>query len=99
MKFITNYKELRSKGTENLCDHIKKEPNKNKNAILDYLTNGMDDGVRCASIYDYVKDEPLLGETIKLFTDGEWYWDSAEIYHFEKYYIELNKDFLKKFEE
>lgn len=70
-----------------------------KNQILEYLKKGNEIALRCASIYDYVKNEPLIGETIKLFTDGEWYWDSAEIYHFEKYNIELNKEFLKKFEE
>lgn len=98
MKFITNYKELGGDNDNSLLNHISDKSMENKEKILKYLTNGTYDGVRCASIYDYVKDEPLLGETIKLFTDGEWYWDSAEIYHFEKYNIELNKEFLKKFE-
>lgn len=97
-KFITNYKELRSEGIADLLDGISDRVNEKKGQILKYLKNGKEVALRCASIYDYVKDEPLLGETIKLFTDGEWYWDSAEIYHFEKYNIELNKEFLKKFE-
>lgn len=104
MKFITNYKELG--GDDNICllEHISKKPIKGKEKILEYLKNGQKKAIRCSSVYDYVKDEPLLNESMVteaawLFTDGEFNWDSEEIYHFEKYNIELNKEFLKKIED
>ena len=34
--------------------------------------------------------------TVRLYTDGEYSWTSEEIYHFEKYNLELNEDFVKK---
>ena len=96
MKFITDYNEFGGNQDISLLDHIEKEPIENKEKILDYLKNGKDNGIRCSVIYDYVKDESL-SETIKLFTDDEYNWDSEEIYHFEKYNLKLNEDFIKKF--
>lgn len=96
MKFITDYKELGGNQNISLLDHVEKEPIENKEKILDYLKRGKDNGIRCSVIYDYVKDESL-SETVKLFTDGEYNWDSEEIYHFEKYNIKLNEDFISKF--
>lgn len=99
MEFITKCKELHTDKTINILDCISNTPLKNKNKILEYLKSGTYDGVRCSTIYDHVKNEWRISEGVALFTDGEFYWDSEEIYHFEKYNIELNKEFLKKFEE
>lgn len=49
----------------------------------------------------YVRDW-RTGETVKLpemaaYTDGRWYWDSSDIYHFEKYDVRLNPEFLRMF--
>lgn len=95
MKFITDYKELGGNQNASLLDYLEKEPIDNKEKTLDYLKNGKDNGIRCSVVYDYVKDESM-SETIKLFTDGEFNWDSEEIYHFEKYNLRLNEDFIKK---
>lgn len=98
-KFIANYKELRTDENVSLMEHISDIQIENKETILEYLKRGTFNGVRCSSVYDYVSDEPIISEGTTLFTDGEYYWDSEEIYHFEKYNMELNKEFLKKFEE
>lgn len=95
MKFITDYKELGGNQNASLLGYLEKEPIDNKEKTLDYLKNGKDNGIRCSVVYDYVKDESM-SETIKLFTDGEFNWDSEEIYHFEKYNLRLNEDFIKK---
>ena len=95
MKFITNYKEFDDDAKESVLEHLLKEPIKNKRFILEYLKNGKDDGVLCSGIYYYVKDEPKF-DTIHLFTDGEYYWNSEEIYHFEKYNMVLNEEFVDK---
>lgn len=98
MKFITSYKELDTDNDISILEHTSDTPIKNKERILEYLKNGTYDGERCSSIYDYVRNERIISEDVTLFTDGEYYWDSEEIYHFEKYNIELNKEFFKKFE-
>lgn len=95
MKFITNYKELNGDTSETILDHIAKTPIDSKEKVLDYLKNGKHRGVRCSGVYDYVEDAPQF-DTIHLFTDGEYFWDSEEIYHFEKYNMELDQGFIKK---
>lgn len=95
MKFITNYKELNGDSNESLLDHIAKAPIEGKEKVLSYLRNGKTRGVRCSGIFDYVADDPKF-DTIHLFTDGEYFWDSEEIYHFEKYNLSLNAKFVEK---
>jgi hypothetical protein len=95
MKFITDYKEFDGDSGKSVLAHISTSAIDNKDKVLSYLKNGKDDGVRCSGVYDYVKDEPNL-DTVRLFTDGEYFWDSEEIYHFEKYNMALNGDFIHK---
>ena len=95
MKFITSYAEINERSSESLLDHIKVIPEKRKSKILAYLKSGTPRGVRCASVYDYVENESTF-DTIHVFTDGEYRWDSQEIYHFEKYNIALNEQFVEK---
>ena len=95
MKFITNYSELNERSEKSLLDHIEKLPKDRKEKIVAYLKAGTPRGIRCAGIYDFVADEPTC-DTIHVFTDGEYRWDSQEIYHFEKYDIALNEQFIKK---
>lgn len=95
MKFITKYKEFDTDENESVLDHRSSQEIPEKGTVLRYLKKGKDDGVRCSGIYDFVKNEPQF-DTIHLFTDGEYYWDSEEIYHFEKYNIELNEEFVQR---
>ena len=95
MKFVTDYREFDGDQGKSLLDHLSSSAINGKDKILNYLKSGQDDGVRCSGIHDYVKDEPQF-DTVRLFTDGEYYWDSEEIYHFDKYNMELNADFVSK---
>ena len=95
MKFITDYKEFEGNINHSLLDHLSPVAIDDKADILRYLKSGIDDGVRCSCIYDYVHNEPTF-TSIFLFSDGEFFWDSEEIYHFEKYNMELDSEFLKK---
>lgn len=95
MKYITDYKELHGNINVSLLDHLSEKPIEGKQKILSYLKNGKSDGVRCSGIFDYVDNDPQF-DTIHLFTDGEYYWNSEEIYHFEKYNMKLDDDFVKK---
>ena len=95
MKFVTEFKEFHKKCADSMLDHISDQPIEGKEKVLRYLKNAEEDGVRCAGIYDHVEKESTM-KTIHLYTDGEYYWTSEEIYHFEKYNIPLNKRFLQK---
>lgn len=95
MKFITHYLELNERSNESLLDHRKPLPKDRKEKVLRYLKTGKPCGIRCAGIYDYVAgDETFI--TIYAFTDGEYRWCSDETYHFEKYDIELDAEFISK---
>lgn len=95
MKYITDYKEFDGNPNRSILNYMSSTCIDKKDAILLYLCNGADDGVRCSSVRDYVT-ETLLPETTRLFTDGEYFWDSEEIYHFKEYNIPLNEDFILK---
>lgn len=95
MKFITNYKEFGGDDNRSVLDFLREGSPDGKAEILKYLRSGKDDGVRCSGIFDYVKNEPQL-DTVHLFTDGEYFWDSEEIYHYERYNVDLDIDFVRK---
>ena len=95
MKFIADYKEFGGNPHKSVIDYVSPISIDKKELILRYLYNGSDDGIRCSSVRDYVT-ETSLPQTTRLFTDGEYFWDSEEIYHFKKYNIPLNNDFILK---
>ena len=94
MKYIEKYKELGFDVSESLKDNISEKPIREKDRILQFLKNGTYNGVRCSSIYDYIKNEPTF-KNINLYTDGVYEWDDEEIYHFEKYNMKLEDEFIK----
>lgn len=94
-KFITNCIEFRTGDNAHIQDLISDIPVDNKEKVLNYLKNGKDDGVCCSSIFDFVSSSST-GNTIHCYTDGEFSWDDEEIYHFEKYNIKLDEEFISK---
>ena len=97
MKFITNYKELEG-GNEDksLLDHCNVDPINNKDNLLSYLSNNEYlEGIRTSHIYDYVSGSRTT-ITNKTYCDGEYFWTEEEKYHFDKYNLELEADFIKK---
>ena len=95
MKYITDYLEFGGDVNKSVINFCTTEDVAGKDTIIKYLKNGIDDGIRCSVVYDYIRKE-RRNETIRLFTDGEFYWDSVEIYHFEKYNIILSEEFVQK---
>lgn len=95
MKYITDYKEFDEEANISLLDSISDAPIVEKDKVLKYLKNGNDAGVRCSAVHDIVGNFST-GETIHRYTDGEFVWDSSEIYHFEHYNIKLNEEFINK---
>lgn len=66
-----------------------------KNDILDYFKNhGVFQAVMAHAATDYITGE-MLKSSVQLFSDGVYRWTNEEIYHFEKYDIKLNDDFIR----
>lgn len=95
MKFITKYDKLDVNEKMKIGEYISVVEHDQKSIILQYLKNGMDAGVRCSSVFDYIKKE-YRPRTIHLYTDGEFFWNDEDIYHFEKYNLQLNEEFINK---
>ena len=67
-----------------------------KNTVLNYLKErGEEYAVLTCGAMDYISDKPLNGISVKSFTDGNYLWSNEEIYHFEKYDLKLNDDFIQ----
>ena len=95
LKYIDDYKEFEYDSDISVLDHISETEIPEKKKVLEYLTSFEVDGVRCASLTDFIKKQ-ILSKGVCIYTDGEYVWDDEEIYHFEKYNMELNKDFINK---
>ena len=96
MKEITSYKEI----TENPDDmSIKSGINyfcDKKQEVLDYFKKyNIPDIVTACGITDFITGEEFHRESIKCFNDGVYCWSNLEIYHFEKYDLKLNDDFIQ----
>ena len=95
MKNLANYIELHGSSNKSLLDHRKPLPQDQKEKVLRYLKTGRPCGIRCSLIYDYVERYQTV-TSIYGYTDGEYGWDSEDIYHFRKYDIELDAEFISK---
>lgn len=92
MKSISNYRDF-TKNPNSLIDSFN-NVSESKKLILNYLNSFKP---ICASGM-WLKDE-IDGSIINIqvlgYSDGEYLWDTREIYHFEKYDMKLNDDFIK----
>lgn len=66
-----------------------------KDEIIEYLKNKNEfyDGVRCSTLKDLVKQENTHLPTYAYF-DGVYFWTDEDTYHFEKYDMRLNDEFV-----
>lgn len=95
MKAISNVREF----TNNI-DHKKIEelisdeeiPQKRK--VLEYLKSFDPDCAAGMLIQDEVIGK-AVNACVEGYEDGQYFWDSRYIYHFEKYNLKLSEDFIK----
>lgn len=66
-----------------------------KQKVLNYLSSFKPDCVAAGKVYDCVKGE-FTDITIEGYEDGEYYWETTQIYYFDKYDIKLDDDFVRK---
>ena len=93
-KFIDDYKEFGAETELSVVNHISETPIPEKEQILHYLKSFPADGIVCSTLYDHVEDV-LYSPAVYTHFDGTYYWDDEETYHFEKYNMKLNEDFIK----
>lgn len=95
MKEITSYMEM----TENPKDVSLKNfisfHSPAKNDILNYFKqNNVANATVICPATDYITGK-TLNNLIECFDDGNYMWTSEEIYHFEKYDLKLNDEFIE----
>ena len=94
MNFICDYKELHVDKQLSLLDNLNYKTSR-KDEIVGYLRNKKEfyDGVRCSTLKDLVKKENTHLPTYAYF-DGVYFWTDEDTYHFEKYDMRLNDEFV-----
>ena len=68
---------------------------KGKEVILDYLNSFKPSYATSAFVYDEIKRKNLEGVYDVGYSDGVYYWDAKDIYHFKHYNMPLNITFIK----
>lgn len=66
----------------------------NKERIIAYLRNAPISAYTSAQVFDIVSGE-MLPISDNARSDGTYTWYESEIYHFEKYNLKLNDDFIQ----
>ncbi len=93
IKRISEYTAL-GMSRENFHHNTTIDPIENKDTILEYLKRFEDWAFTSQPVYDiYTGEEVADADNGK--TDGVYTWYESEIYHFQKYNLILNDDFIK----
>ena len=95
MTRITNYKELNGIDTAPSVVSAVPEKIEHKNTILKYLRSFNEDCVSAGKVFDEIENKQVDIALIS-YTDGEFYWNEADIYYFENYDLKLEDDFVQK---
>lgn len=91
---IGRFKEAYGEEYPSIREMIQEKPIKEKEIILAYLKK-WDTGIRALK---YLRDEitgEFTNEDFAYYCDGKYDWCTDVIYHFEKYNIKLEDDFIK----
>ncbi len=93
MKYITKDEISEMKASElKSCFSI--EPVSHKDKILSYMKNTPVVAATTALVTDYITKEQFY-KANNAHSDGVYQWYEDEIYHFEKYNLKLNDDFIQ----
>ena len=94
MQEISFVKEFGSEIGKPIKEMISDSEIPEKAKILRYLMSFEPDCAAGMSLVDEVTGN-TIDSGVSGYEDGEYYWDTREIYHFDKYNLELNVDFIK----
>lgn len=93
-KDICNYREFDSDNNYPSVRSAIGDKNENKDKILSYLNHFEQIVAITRPITDYISGEDKR-ESVYGYTDGGYWWTNEQVYHFEKYDMKLNDDFIK----
>ncbi len=94
MKFIRN-KPVREISNDEMEDNFLSLEIKNKSQILSYMKSFLEPSAYTSQpVIDRFTNQEL-DEINNAFSDGTYTWYADEIYHFEKYNLKLNDDFIE----
>ncbi len=73
---------------------------KQKEIVLNYIKSFEPVCVSGMFLVDEITNKPVYSQTqesilVEGYTDGEFAWDTREIYHFEKYNLMLDAEFVE----
>lgn len=95
MKFIAEIKEFSENSNNPDLSTMINFPLKDKSVILRFLKSFKPIAVMAHSTKDYIKNISNNDESVSLFNSDEWFWTNEIIYHFEKYNLKLNDNFIE----
>lgn len=95
MKEISRIREFSGENAhKTIREQIMHEEPEDKHKILTYLKSFPADCAAGMSLVDEITGE-TLESGVEGYEDGQFYWDSREIYHYEKYNIKLDEEFVQ----
>lgn len=94
MKNITNYREFSDNVSDDSLLNNTGHTIENKEKILEYFRRYGADVVLAQSAYDHVENK-RLPNSLMCYSDGTYLWTNEEVYHFRKYDLKLNDDFIE----
>lgn len=93
MKYITDEEISEMKKNDLKCC-FSVEPVPHKDKILSYMKNAPVVAATTALVTDYITKEQFY-KANNPHSDGVFQWYEDEIYHFEKYNLKLNDEFIQ----
>lgn len=94
MREISNVREFSGEVDHNsIKEMISEKEIERKEDILKYLKSFEPDCAAGMSLTDEITGESI-NTGVSGYEDGTFFWDTRHIYHFEKYNLSLNDDFI-----
>lgn len=94
MKEISNVREFSGEESfPTVKTLVSKKEIPEKGKILQFLKSFNSDCAAGMVLVDEITGENV-DSGISVYEDGQYYWDTRHIYHFEKYNLKLNDDFI-----
>lgn len=94
MNFIVEIKEFSQNPNYPDLNTMINYPIESKSDILKFLKSFAPIAVMAHGTMDYVKNIPDDTQSVTLFNFDEWFWTNEMIYHFEKYDLKLDDEFI-----
>lgn len=94
MREISHVSEFGSETGKPIREMISNNVIPKKEKILKYLKSFEPDCAAGMSLVDEITGD-VINSGVLGYEDGVFYWDTREIYHFDKYNLELDTDFVK----